>query len=50
MAAAQRPAEIVPEVDRAGWFTLAAAHEKINAGQRPLLDRLKSLCASVEKL
>ena len=29
-----------PEVDRAEWFTLAAAHEKINEGQRPLLARL----------
>ncbi|MCA1409687.1 NUDIX domain-containing protein [Bradyrhizobium sp. NBAIM20] len=32
-----------PEVDRAEWFTLDAAQEKINAGQRPLLDRLKLL-------
>ncbi|UWU94907.1 NUDIX domain-containing protein [Bradyrhizobium sp. CB1015] len=32
-----------PEVDRAEWFTLDAAQEKINAGQRPLLDRLKQL-------
>lgn len=29
-----------PEVDRAEWFTLEEAREKINAGQRPLLDRL----------
>ena len=29
-----------PEVVRAEWFTLAEAHEKINAGQRPLLERL----------
>ena len=29
-----------PEVDRAEWFTLAEAHEKINEGQRPLLARL----------
>ncbi|MET4331738.1 putative NUDIX family NTP pyrophosphohydrolase [Bradyrhizobium sp. i1.15.2] len=29
-----------PEVDRAEWFTLAAAHGKINTGQRPLLERL----------
>ncbi|MCK1282327.1 NUDIX domain-containing protein [Bradyrhizobium sp. 44] len=29
-----------PEVDRAEWFTLEEAHEKINAGQRPLLERL----------
>lgn len=32
-----------PEVDRAEWFTLDAAREKINAGQRPLLDRLTLL-------
>lgn len=32
-----------PEVDRAEWFTLDAAREKINTGQRPLLDRLEQL-------
>ncbi|WP_407184641.1 NUDIX domain-containing protein [Bradyrhizobium centrosematis] len=32
-----------PEVDCAEWFTLEAAREKINAGQRPLLDRLAQL-------
>jgi predicted NUDIX family NTP pyrophosphohydrolase len=32
-----------PEVDRAGWFDLAAAHVKILEGQRPLLDRLAEL-------
>jgi predicted NUDIX family NTP pyrophosphohydrolase len=30
-----------PEVDRAQWFTLADARVKINAGQAPLLDRLR---------
>ena len=30
-----------PEVDRAAWFTLAQAHTKILAGQRPLLDALR---------
>ncbi len=30
----------VPEVDRAEWFELALAREKINAGQIPLLERL----------
>ena len=30
-----------PEVDRAGWFDLAAAREKILAGQRGLLDQLE---------
>lgn len=29
-----------PEVDRAEWFTLEEAHDKINQGQRPLLARL----------
>src|SRR3954451_2648124 len=29
-----------PEVDRAGWFTLDAAREKLLPAQAPLLDRL----------
>ena len=29
-----------PEVDRAEWFTLDQAREKILAGQRPFIDRL----------
>ncbi|MGY8661283.1 NUDIX domain-containing protein [Bradyrhizobium sp. UFLA05-109] len=29
-----------PEVDRAEWFALDQAREKINEGQRPLLDQL----------
>jgi predicted NUDIX family NTP pyrophosphohydrolase len=33
----------IPEVDRAEWFGLDAAREKINAGQVPLLDRLAAL-------
>jgi len=32
-----------PEVDRAEWFTLEEARDRINAGQRPLLDRLEQL-------
>jgi predicted NUDIX family NTP pyrophosphohydrolase len=32
-----------PEIDRAEWFTLSAAHAKILASQRPLLDRLAEL-------
>lgn len=32
-----------PEVDRAEWFTLPAAHAKILESQRPLLDRLAEL-------
>jgi predicted NUDIX family NTP pyrophosphohydrolase len=34
-----------PEVDRAGWFDLASAYDKINAAQRILLERLKLICA-----
>jgi predicted NUDIX family NTP pyrophosphohydrolase len=30
-----------PEVDRAGWFTLAEARERINPAQVALLDRLR---------
>jgi predicted NUDIX family NTP pyrophosphohydrolase len=33
----------VPEVDRAGWFTLELAREKINPAQVALLDRLAAL-------
>jgi predicted NUDIX family NTP pyrophosphohydrolase len=32
-----------PEVDRAGWFTLEEAREKILAGQRVFLDRLAKI-------
>ncbi len=32
-----------PEVDRGGWFSIEAAHGKINPGQRPLLDRLETM-------
>jgi predicted NUDIX family NTP pyrophosphohydrolase len=35
----------IPEVDRAEWFGLDAAREKINPGQVPLLDRLEELLA-----
>lgn len=31
-----------PEVDRAGWFSLPAAAEKINPAQRDLLERLRA--------
>ena len=30
-----------PEVDRVGWFDVAAAREKLLKGQRPLLDQLE---------
>jgi predicted NUDIX family NTP pyrophosphohydrolase len=32
-----------PEVDRAGWFTLAEARVKILPSQRPILDRFEAL-------
>jgi predicted NUDIX family NTP pyrophosphohydrolase len=32
-----------PEIDRAEWLPLAAAREKILAGQLPLLDRLSAM-------
>jgi predicted NUDIX family NTP pyrophosphohydrolase len=32
--------ETFPEIDRAGWFALAEAREKILDGQRPFLERL----------
>jgi predicted NUDIX family NTP pyrophosphohydrolase len=33
--------EAFPEVDRAGWFSLAEARERINPAQAALLDRLR---------
>jgi predicted NUDIX family NTP pyrophosphohydrolase len=35
--------QVFPEIDRAEWFDLTAAHAKILEGQRPLLDRLAEL-------
>lgn len=32
-----------PEVDRAGWFSLSAAKEKMLKGQRPLLDEITAV-------
>jgi predicted NUDIX family NTP pyrophosphohydrolase len=32
-----------PEIDRAEWFALPVAQQKIIAGQRPLLDRLEAI-------
>jgi predicted NUDIX family NTP pyrophosphohydrolase len=32
-----------PEVDRAGWFGLEEAREKLNPAQGPLLDRLRAM-------
>ena len=34
-----------PEVDRAEWFDLGRAYEKINTAQRALLERLEQICA-----
>jgi predicted NUDIX family NTP pyrophosphohydrolase len=31
-----------PEIDRVGWFSVAAARVKLLKGQRPLLDSLMS--------
>jgi predicted NUDIX family NTP pyrophosphohydrolase len=36
----------VPEVDRAEWFTLERAREKINPAQAALLDRLRETVAA----
>ena len=33
----------IPEVDRAGWFAVELAEEKILEGQRGLLDELRRL-------
>jgi len=35
-----------PEVDRAAWFPLATARQKIHKGQLPLLDALERLLAT----
>jgi predicted NUDIX family NTP pyrophosphohydrolase len=34
-----------PEVDKAAWFSLDEARQKINAAQSELLDRLEALIA-----
>jgi predicted NUDIX family NTP pyrophosphohydrolase len=36
----------IPEVDRAEWFGIKDAREKINPGQVPLLDRLEQIVGS----
>jgi len=35
--------QVFPEVDRAGWFGLDAAREKLNPAQAAFLDRLRAL-------
>jgi predicted NUDIX family NTP pyrophosphohydrolase len=43
MAAERR--QSFPEIDRAAWFDLPAAHVKIHESQRALLDRLVNRAA-----
>ena len=40
MAAAVGAVRTFPEVDRAGWFALDAAREKLNPAQAAFVDRL----------
>ena len=40
--------ESFPEIDRAEWFSLAAASEKILWGQLPFLIRLQELAATAK--
>jgi predicted NUDIX family NTP pyrophosphohydrolase len=35
-----------PEIDRAGWFTVEVARDKLLRGQRPLIDRLLQMLAT----
>lgn len=37
----------VPEIDRAAWFSMATAREKIFNGQTGLLDELEKILSSV---
>jgi len=39
----------IPEVDRAEWFSLATARERINVGQGPLLDRLEEIVGDADE-
>jgi predicted NUDIX family NTP pyrophosphohydrolase len=38
----------IPEVDRADWFGVGQARDKLNPGQVPLLDRLEALLGGRE--
>jgi predicted NUDIX family NTP pyrophosphohydrolase len=40
----------IPEIDRADWFSLPLAREKILASQQPFLDRLAELGAAIPPL
>ncbi|MFI5296038.1 MAG: NUDIX domain-containing protein [Thermodesulfovibrionales bacterium] len=35
--------QVFPEIDRAAWFGIGEANEKINKGQTPLLEELRRL-------
>lgn len=41
--------ESFPEVDRAGWFGLDEAREKLNPAQAPFVDRLAALLSSPDR-
>jgi predicted NUDIX family NTP pyrophosphohydrolase len=41
--------QLFPEVDRAQWFDLASAYEKINTAQKILLERLELICAGTKQ-
>ena len=36
----------VPEIDRCGWFSAAAARQRLNPAQSPLIDRLLAALAN----
>jgi predicted NUDIX family NTP pyrophosphohydrolase len=38
-----------PEVDRAAWFAIAPAREKIQPGQAPFIDRLLDLLVKLPR-
>jgi len=41
--------KIFPEVDKAQWFSLTEASEKINPGQLPLIEELKQIIRNKKK-
>ena len=40
MAATQRPAQYLPELDRVAWFAPEEARRRVKAAQIPFIDRL----------
>ena len=38
-----------PEIDRCGWFSAAAAREKMNPAQAEFIDRLEALLAAADR-